>query len=121
MTAFWYVRGGRCEPDVLSEVVATCLSQLHLRGHTKRHTPLFHPPSPHLTRCPPAVCPVQECDLVVAIEGGVGPAGLGQAGILECFAWVCAMDPHTGEWAVSKVMLPVTPVLLVVRWSWDKV
>ncbi|KAG2451926.1 hypothetical protein HYH02_003701 [Chlamydomonas schloesseri] len=60
---------------------------------------------------------ILECDLVVAIEGGVGPAGLGQAGILECFAWVCAMDPHTGAESTSRsasfaLPQPLTDLLL---------
>lgn len=42
--------------------------------------------------------PSGPADLLVAIEGGVGPATApGQAGLLECFAWVCIRDPHTGE------------------------
>ncbi|KAG2441628.1 hypothetical protein HXX76_003248 [Chlamydomonas incerta] len=60
---------------------------------------------------------ILDCDLVVAIEGGVGPAGLGQAGILECFAWVCAMDPHTGAESTARsasfaLPQPLTDLLL---------
>ncbi|GLC47129.1 hypothetical protein PLESTB_000602600 [Pleodorina starrii] len=42
-------------------------------------------------------------DLLVAIEGGVGSAEApGQAGALECFAWVCVRDPHTGAESTAR-------------------
>ncbi|EFJ46655.1 hypothetical protein VOLCADRAFT_105402 [Volvox carteri f. nagariensis] len=42
-------------------------------------------------------------DLMVSIEGGVGPATApGQAGVLECFAWVCVRDPHTGAESTAR-------------------
>ncbi|GIL48163.1 hypothetical protein Vafri_4855 [Volvox africanus] len=42
-------------------------------------------------------------DLLVAIEGGVGNAKApGQAGALECFAWVCVRDPYTGAESTAR-------------------
>ncbi|GIL74823.1 hypothetical protein Vretimale_2412 [Volvox reticuliferus] len=42
-------------------------------------------------------------DLLVAIEGGVGTAKApGQAGALECFAWVCVRDPYTGAESTAR-------------------
>ncbi|GLI69489.1 hypothetical protein VaNZ11_014122 [Volvox africanus] len=42
-------------------------------------------------------------DLVIAIEGGVGNAKApGQAGALECFAWVCVRDPYTGAESTAR-------------------
>ncbi|KAG2486688.1 hypothetical protein HYH03_014617 [Edaphochlamys debaryana] len=41
-------------------------------------------------------------DLVLAIEGGVGPSAQGQAGPVECFAWVCVRCPVTGAESTSR-------------------
>ncbi|GFR46217.1 hypothetical protein Agub_g7760 [Astrephomene gubernaculifera] len=95
------------------EFNATSRSATNLETHQPSSSPAPSPapspgspaPSANAAAAAPASGPVvaANCDLLVAIEGGVGPAEApGQAGRLECFAWVCATDPQTGAESTTR-------------------